>query len=438
MAHRDLTTDFDARRAGSELHALMTRLYPIGRSITGDGIRETFRILSENLPLQVHRVPTGTPAFDWTVPREWTIRDAFIENSRGERVVDWKRSSLHVVGYSTPVDARMRLAELRPHLHSLPDHPDRIPYRTSYYRETWGFCLTHRLLESLPDDDYHVRIDASLEDGHLDYAECTVGDGEAGDVLVSTHACHPSLCNDNLSGVVVAHGLARALAGRALRHRYVFVFIPTIIGSIVWLSRNEDRAARIRHGLVLACLGDAGALTYKRSRRGDAFVDRAAAHVAGEAGGSVRPFVPYGYDERNYCSPGFDLPVGALSRTPHGEFPEYHSSADDLSFVRPESLGGSLEACLRIVDVIENERTLRNLNPKCEPQLGKRGLYNVTGGLRADQRDELAMFWVLNQSDGEHSLLDVAERSGIPFRIVARAAERLESAGLLAPVEGRA
>ncbi|HEX5132253.1 MAG TPA: DUF4910 domain-containing protein [Candidatus Krumholzibacteria bacterium] len=433
----DFTTGFDLPEAGRNMHALMSRLYPIARSITGAGIRETFSILGETLPLTVHRVATGTPAFDWTVPPEWNLRAAWIEGPDGRRVADAAATSLAVVGYSTPVDARMPLAELLPHLHTLPDHPDWIPYRTSYYRETWGFCLPHRVLESLPEGEYHVRIDATLAEGHLDYAECVVGDADDV-VLVSTHACHPALCNDNLSGVVVAEALARALAGRTLRHRYVFVFIPTIIGSLVWLSRNPAITGRVRHGLVLACLGDPGAFTYKRSRRGRALVDRAAEHVLGELGGSVEDFVPYGYDERNYCSPGFNLPVGALSRTPHGRFPEYHTSADSLEFVRPEQLAGSLDACLRIVEVLENDRRYVNLNPHGEPRLGKRGLYSVTGGLRPDQRDEYAMFWVLNFSDGAHSLLDIAERSGIPFRIVARAASRLAAAGLLAPGEAGA
>jgi aminopeptidase-like protein len=430
----DLTTSFDAGQSGRDMHALMTRLYPIRRSITGAGIRETFRVLAESLPLRVERVPSGTPAYDWTVPREWSLREAYVENERGERVIDASESSLSVVDYSTNIDQRMRLAELKPHLHSLPDRPDLTPYRTSYYREDWGFCLPHRIVDALPEGEYRVRIDSTLADGHLDYAECELGGGP-GVVLVSTHACHPSLCNDNLSGVVVVHALARALAGRRLRHRYRFLFIPTIIGSIVWLSRNEGTARDIRHGLVLACVGDGGAFTYKRSRRGDALIDRASAHVVVELGGSVEGFVPYGYDERNYCSPGFDLPVGALSRTPHGRFPEYHTSADDLDFVRPEHLAGSLEACLRVVEIIENDRRFVNLNPRCEPQLGRRGLYSVTGGLRPDQRDEYALFWVLNFSDGRHSLLDVAERACIPFHVIARAAARLAAVGLLAPAE---
>jgi aminopeptidase-like protein len=435
MPFLDLTGSLDVASAGAEMHALMSRLRPVRSSITGDGIRESFRVLSESLPLTVHRVASGTAAFDWTVPPEWNIRDAYIRGPRGERVVDLADSPLHVVGYSVPVRARMTLAELRPHLYSLPDHPDWIPYRASYYRESWGFCLRHRTLASLPDGEYEVVIDSTLAPGHLEYAECQITGSFADEVLVSTHACHPAMCNDNLSGVAVAWALARALSGKPLRFTYRFLFLPTIIGSVVWLSRNEKTARRVRHGLVLACIGDAGPFVYKRSRRGDALIDRAAAHVLSDvrAGGSVEEFVPYGYDERNYCSPGFDLPVGALSRTPHGRFPQYHTSADDLDFVRPESLSESLAACLSVVEVLENERRFLNLNPKCEPRLGTRGLYDTTGGLARDRRDELALFWVLNYSDGRHSLLAIAERARLPFRTVALAAQRLAAAGLLGP-----
>jgi aminopeptidase-like protein len=436
MRFLDLTGSLDGTSAGAEMHALMTRLRPVRASITGDGIRENLRVLSETLPLSVHRVPSGTQVFDWTVPPEWNIRDAYIRDPRGERVVDIADSFLHVVNYSLPVRARMSLSELRPHLHSLPDHPDWIPYRASFYRETWGFCLRHRTLEALPEGEYEVVIDSTLAPGHLDYAECLIPGTSGEEVLVSTHVCHPAMCNDNLSGVVVAWAMARALAGKPLKYSYRFVFLPTIIGSIVWLAHNEETVRRIRHGLVLACIGDGGDFVYKRSRRGDAPIDRAAAHVlAGVgSGGSVEDFVPYGYDERNYCSPGFDLPVGALSRTPHGRFPQYHTSADDLDLVQPANLSGSLAACLSIAEVIENDGTFLNLNPKCEPQLGRRGLYQGTGGLTADRRDEFALFWVLNYADGRHSLLDVAKRAGLPFRTVALAAQRLHDAGLLAAV----
>ena len=431
----DLTGNLDRDRAGAGMHALMARLRPIRASITGDGIRETLRVLAGELPLTLHQAASGTPAFDWTVPPEWNLRDAYVVDPRGRRVVDVADSPLHVVNYSVPVRARLTLDELRGHLHSLPAHPDWIPYRASYYRESWGFCLRHRTLESLEEGTYEVLIDSTLAPGRLDYAECFLP-GETGEeVLISTHICHPAMCNDNLSGVVVATEMARALAGRALRHSYRFLFIPTIIGSIVWLSRHEDAARRVRHGLVLACIGDAGPFVYKKSRRGNAVVDRAAEHVLATSvpAGRVEDFVPYGYDERNYCSPGFDLPVGALSRTPHGRFEQYHTSADDLEFVRPEHLALSLSTSLAIVEVLENDGRFVNLNPHCEPQLGRRGLYQSTGGAARDRQDELALFWVLNFSDGRHSLLDIAVRAGLPFRTVAGAAKRLHDAGLLAP-----
>jgi aminopeptidase-like protein len=431
----DLRAGLDARHAGAEMHALMARLRPIRSSITGSGIREIFRLLGETIPITVTRVPTGTRVLDWTVPREWTLRDAYVADAAGRRVIDIADSPLHVVNYSTPVRRRMSLSELQPHLYSLPEHPDWVPYRASYYRESWGFCLAHRVLESLPEGDYDVVIDSSLSDGHLEYAECVIPGQTDEEVLISTHACHPAMGNDNLSGVAVAWAAARALQGATPRYTHRFLFIPTIIGSIVWLARNEARVPDIRHGLVLACVGDGGPFHYKRSRRADALVDRAAAHVLSmdPSGGHVEDFVPYGYDERNYCSPGFNLPLGALSRTPHGRFPQYHTSADDLDFVRPEHLAGSLDACLTILDVLENDGIYLNTSPKGEPQLGRRGLYNRTGGVTRDHASEFALFWVLSFSDGNHSLLDIAERARIPFAIVAGAARRLTEAGLLVP-----
>ena len=437
----DLRAGLDARHAGAEMHALMARLRPVRSSITGEGIREVFRVLGESIPLTVTRVPTGTRVLDWTVPREWTLRDAYIADASGRKVVDIADSPLHVVGYSTPVRRRMSLAELRPHLYTLPDHPDWIPYRASYYRDAWGFCLSQRVLETLRDEPYDVVIDSGIADGFFEYAECIIPGRSNEEVLISTHACHPAMCNDNLSGVAVAWATARSLLQQQTpRYTHRILFIPTIIGSIVWLARNESWLKRITNGLVLACVGDGGPFHYKRSRRSDALVDRAAAHVLAldPSGGKVEDFVPYGYDERNYCSPGFDLPVGALSRTPHGRFVQYHSSADDLDFVRPEHLAGSLDACLTILDVIENDGVYLNTNPKGEPQLGKRGLYNRTGGVTRDQASEFALFWVLNFSDGRHSLLDIAERARLPFSIVAGAARRLTDAGLLVPFDPNA
>jgi aminopeptidase-like protein len=426
----------DAQAVGAELHAAIADLYPICRSITGDGVRETLRRLSRVVPLTLHEVASGTRVLDWTVPPEWNVRDAWIADGRGERVVDFRRSNLHVVSYSRPVRMRLPLAELRARCFSLPEYPDWIPYRTSYYREDWGFCLTHRQLAALSDGEYEVCIDATLGPGSLTYGECVLPGRSDDEILVSTHVCHPSLANDNLSGAVVAAFLGRLLAARERRYTYRLLFIPGTIGSITWLARNEARVGRIRHGLVLTCLGDAGAPSYKTSRRGGAEVDRAVRHVLAARGGphQVLPFSPWGYDERQYCSPGFDLPVGCLMRTPHGRFPEYHTSADDLDFVRPEALADSLALCVEVMDALEGNHTYRNTSPKGEPQLGRRGLYPAVGGVaRGDE--ELALLWVLNLSDGGHSLLDVAERSGLPFASVRRAADRLLASGLLAETE---
>jgi aminopeptidase-like protein len=427
----ELAASADHESAGRSAYELIAELYPICRSITGNGLRRTLDIIGKRLPLERHEVPTGTPVFDWTVPREWNVSDAWVADASGRRVVDFQRSSLHVVNYSAPIRTRMSLEELRPHLHTLPEYPDWTPYRTSYYREAWGFCLAEREYRALADGEYEVCIDTSLTDGHLSYGEYVLPGRTGEEVLISCHTCHPSLANDNLSGIAVAVALAEQLQAVSRRFTYRFVFAPGTIGAITWLARNEDAVGSIRHGLVLACLGDAGGFTYKRSRRGDAEIDRAVAHVLGHTGGRVIDFVPYGYDERQYCSPGFNLPVGSFSRTPHGEFPEYHTSADDLDFVLPSSLAGSFGRLLEVLALLEGNRRLRNTNPKCEPQLGKRGLYRLTGGHKDTRQVELAMLWVLNQSDGDHTLLDVAERSGMPFAAVAAAARALEDCGLL-------
>lgn len=417
MSLVDLPNGLDRDQLGQELYGLIAELYPICRSITGEGLRLTLRTIQKYVPLTIHEVPSGTQAFDWTVPREWNIRDAYIKNATGERIVDFQRSNLHVVNYSVPVRRRCSLAELREHLFSLPDHPDWIPYRTSYYHETWGFCLTHNQMLALKDEEYEVWIDSSLEDGHLSYGEFYLPGEQEDEVLISCHACHPSLCNDNLSGVALAALLARHMAAMPRTYSYRFLFIPGAIGSITWLSLHEEQASRIRHGLVLSCLGDPGPITYKRSRRGMADIDRAAAHVLAHAGKDhqLLDFVPFGYDERQYCSPGFNLPVGCLMRTPHGCYPQYHTSADNLDLVQPDSLADSFLTCLAILTVLEGNKTYLSLNPKCEPQLGKRGLYRAMGGFSNSDHVERAILWLLNQADGEHTLLDIAERSGLSF-----------------------
>lgn len=417
--------------AGAAMHALVAELYPICRSITGDGLRETLRRLQRLVPLELHEVPSGTQVLDWTVPREWNIRDAWIADARGRRVVDFRHHSLHVVSYSVPVRRRMPLSELRAHLHSIPEHPDWIPYRTSYYAESWGFCLAHRVLEALPEGEYEVCIDSTLEPGSLTYGELFLPGTTADEILFSCHTCHPSLANDNLAGTAVAVWLAKHLTTQPRRHGMRFLFIPGTIGSITWLARNDDAVRRIRHGLVLSCLGDPGPSTYKRSRRGDAPVDRAAAQVLRAAGAhEVVDFVPYGYDERQYCSPGYDLPVGCLTRTPNGRFPEYHTSADNVDFVRAEALEDSLAKALAIIEALEHDAAYVNLSPRGEPQLGRRGLYGNTGGM-SPPGFEMALLWVLNLSDGRHTLLDVAERAAMPFSVIRQAADALTKHGLL-------
>jgi aminopeptidase-like protein len=423
----------DLPALGESMYELMTDLFPICRSITGAGLRDTLDRIGKIVPLQLTEVPTGTVAFDWTVPKEWNIRDAWVADDRGERVIDFRQSNLHVVSYSTPVRRRLTLDELRPHLHTMPDHPTWVPYRTSYYAESWGFCLSQEQLDVLPEGEYEAVIDATLDDGSLTYGECVLPGSSTDEILISGHCCHPSLANDNLSGVVVAAHLAHLLARVERRYTYRFLFAPGTIGAIVWLSRNEDVLARIRAGLVLACVGDAGPVVYKRSRQGDATVDRAAAHVLAHRGGDdeVIDFSPYGNDERQFCSPGFDLPVGAITRSGHDRSVRHHTSADDLASIDPAALADTLGTCLSILGVVEDDATLVSLSPKGEPQLGRRGLYRSFGG-RAEQADlESALLWVMNLADGHHTTLDVAQRAGLPVAVVNEAATALEQADLL-------
>ncbi|MGA8432442.1 MAG: DUF4910 domain-containing protein [Candidatus Sulfotelmatobacter sp.] len=428
----------DAGELGRALHSFAAELYPICRSITGQGIRETLDRIALRIPLRMTNMPTGTQVFDWTIPKEWNIRDAYIKDSQGERIVDFHRSNLHVMNYSAPVHKTMMMSELAPHLFSAPETPDWIPYRTSYYEEKWGFCLSHNQLLELQKDDgaFEVCIDSTLEDGSLTYGECYLSGRSTDEVLISAHVCHPSLANDNLSGLTVAVALAELLAGRDLRYSYRFLFIPATIGAIAWLATNQRDAHRIRHGLVVTCIGDSAGFHYKKSRQGDAEIDRAVAEVFRHLSepAEILEFSPYGYDERQYCSPGFNLSVGCLMRSVWGTFPEYHTSADNLNFIRPDKLGQSLRLCAAILDVLEGNWRYCNLNPFCEPQLGRRNLYRGIG--RGGVEDEtLARLWVLNLCDGEHSLLDIAERSGLSFAVIREAAELLRQGGLLSVVQ---
>lgn len=424
---------YDDQQIGLEMYRLISNLYPICRSITGDGVRKTFHILQQQIPLETYEIPTGTQVFDWTVPKEWNVRNAYVKNSRGEKVIDFQVSNLHLLNYSVPIHKKIFLPELKEHLFTIPDYPDWIPYRTSYYKENWGFCLSHNMLEKLEDGEYEIYIDSSLEDGHLTYGEYYLPGETEEEVLFSCHICHPSLCNDNLSGISLATFLAKSLASQPRYYSYRFLFIPGTIGSITWLALNDDKVHRIKHGLVISGVGDAGPMTYKKSRRGDAEIDRAVIHVLKHTGQdfAIEEFSPYGYDERQYCSPGFNLPVGRLGRTPFGKYAEYHTSADNLDFVKPEYLTKSYATYLEIVNVLENNKIYINTNPKCEPQLGKRGLYGSLGGEQDKKVHEMAMLWVLNYSDAKHSLLDIAEKANMQFDIIHQTSISLQSSGLL-------
>jgi aminopeptidase-like protein len=415
------------------MYDLITELYPICRSMTGDGVRQTLEIVGRRMPLETREAPSGTPVFDWTVPKEWNIKDAYIRDPEGKKVIDLAQSNLHVVGYSVPVQRVMSLAELKKHLFTLPERPDWIPYRTSYFKEDWGFCMSHSELMRLEEGSYEVCIDSSLENGRMTYGELLLKGDSPDEVLISTHICHPSLCNDNLSGIALAAQLTDLLRPLPLRYSYRFLFIPATLGSITWLSLNQQHTKRIKHGLVLAGVGDSGKTTYKKSRRGDAEIDKAACYILRMSGEDydVFDFVPYGYDERQYCSPGFNLPVGVLARTPHGQYPEYHTSADNLSFVQPGFLANSLLKCLSILNVLENNTVCVSQNPWCEPQLGRRGIFRSFSDRAANPDAEMALLWVLNYSDGYHSLLDIAERSGLAFDAIRHAADVLLEQHLL-------
>jgi aminopeptidase-like protein len=426
----------DFPELGRRMYALAERLYPICRSITGNGLRETLRIIQKEIPLTLHEVATGTAVFDWVVPREWNIRDAYIKNSRGEKIVDFQQSNLHVLNYSTPINARMSLGELRPHLFSLPEMPDWIPHRTSYFNDNWGFCITHRLLEAMPDDDYEVVIDSSLEPGSLTYGELTIPGESEEQILLFAHCCHPSLANDNLSGIAVVVELARILSTSSPRFTYRCVFAPAAIGCVTWLSQNQSELSKVKLGMVAALLGDSGQLSYKKTLTGDTLIDRASLHVLRHRNTPFRTieFSPFGYDERQFASPGINLPVGRLTRTPNGAYPEYHTSADDMSLITPSAMADSLAAYCAIFALIENNYVYQSNFPYCEPQLGKRGLYRTTGGHGNPEQRQLAILWVLNQANGKHDLLDISERADLQFEIIASVAEELATAEVIRKV----
>lgn len=439
--HQASTDTFATYDTGYELLDLMTELFPICRSSTGPGVRETLARLQELVPLEVHEVPTGTQVFDWQIPQEWHVRDAYVKDAAGRRLIDFQRSNLHVVSNSRPVANRMRWSQLRQHLHTLPAQVDWVPFRTMYFEDGWGFCVSHRQyleLEAAGDDElYDVRIDSSRYDGSLTYGEIYLPGDVQDEVLLSTHVCHPSLANDNLSGIAVATRVAQHLASRPHRLSYRFIFIPATIGAIAWLSLNREGLCRVTDGLVLALLGHGPRFTYKRSRRGQARIDTAVHHALRHSGAEhdVVDFSPDGYDERQFGSPGIDLPMGSLMRTPNGNYPEYHTSADNLSLVTPEALQASFRLCVDTLAILDGDGRYLNREPYCEPQLGRRGLYRAYGRGQGSEELQRATLWVLNQSDGRQTLLDIAERSGLSFSVIREAADLLAERDLIVPLE---
>jgi aminopeptidase-like protein len=420
---------------GCEMHRWACDLFPICRSLTGPGVRKSLEFLGRLLPeLRVHSVPTGFQAFDWTVPNEWTIRDAYIANEAGERIVDFRRSNLHVFGYSEPVDVWLEREELDKHIYSLPDQPNAIPYITSYYSRRWGFCMSHAQRQALEPGRYRAVIDADLEPGVLNYGELILTGRSEKEVFLSTYTCHPSMANNELSGPVVTTALARYLAAKAeRRYTYRIVFIPETIGSIVYLKRNLDAMkANVVAGFNVSCVGDDRAYSFLPSRAGNTLSDIAAQHVLRHIDPNFRRYgwLDRGSDERQYCAPGVDLPIASIMRSKYGEYPEYHTSLDDLeNVVTPTGLRGGYEALRQALEVIEGNVVPR-VTVLCEPQLGKRGLY-PTLSTRESGAQVRAMMNMISYCDGTRTLLEIAELIGEPFAKLRRILDPLAENGLV-------
>lgn len=418
-----------------DIAAYFDRLWPLLRSITGDGVRATHDILAEIVDLTRIEIPSGTTVFDWTVPKEWRVREAYVVTPFSKRILDVETNNLHLLNYSVPFRGSVSRAELDDHLYSDPTNPAAIPYRTSYYSERWGFCIAQVERDALPDGEYQVVVDTELFDGSMTISEAVLPGREGSEVLISTYTCHPSMANNELSGPLVAAGLYRRLAQMADRRlTYRFVFLPETIGSIAYLTmRGDVLRDRLLAGYVLTCIGDRGPFHYKRSRRSDTAADRAAVHVLQHdpvnRGSGIIDFFPSGSDECQYCSPGFDLPVGSLMRTMYGQYEGYHSSLDNREAISFEAMDASIELCLRVCQTLEWNQTFISTQPFGEPQLGRRGLYPTVGG--PVEEGIHAMLWVLNLSDGRHDLLAIADRSGLPISELYAAATRCATAGLL-------
>jgi aminopeptidase-like protein len=422
---------------GTFMHGLAARLFPICRSLTGDGVRQTLSIFKEHLPeLVIHEIPSGTRCFDWTVPDEWNIRNAFVVDPTGKKIIDFTKCNLHVLGYSEPVDKEVSLDELQAHLHSLPDLPDAIPYVSSFYNRAWGFCISHNERQKLLEGTYRVFIDSTLEPGNLTYAELLLPGSSQQEVLVSTYVCHPSLANNELSGPVVCLQLAKWLSEMPeRRYSYRFLFIPETIGSIAYISRHLEHLQKyVIAGFTITCIGDERAYSYLPSRAGDTLSDRVAQHVLKHrAPDFIRySFLDRGSDERQYCAPGVDLPIASLMRSKYGVYPEYHTSMDDLTLVTPKGLQGGYEVLRDCVTAIEIERRYQ-VTVLCEPQMGKRGLYSPLMTRGVERTVQMRMD-ILTYCDGKHSLLDIANLLGAPIAEIFTFAKELVTHDLLRPV----
>ncbi len=417
-----------------EIERLFDRLWPLPRSITGQGLRQTHDILSEFVPLRHIEMRSGTQVFDWTVPMEWVVRKAYLVAPDGRHMLDFAENNLRLVGYSTPFRGGLLREKLEPHLHSRPDLPDAVPYVTSYYAPHWGFCLSERERRALPQGKYQVVVDTEFKEGTVTLSEAVLTGSEPDEVLISTYTCHPSLANNELSGPIAAVFLYRRLAAWPKRRlTYRFVFAPETIGALCHLAiRGEHLRQRLVAGYVVTCVGLPTRFTYKRSRAGDTLADLAAVHALRHFGVAyeLRDFAPMGSNERQYCSPGFNLPVGSLMRGVYGEYPEYHTSLDNKALISFEALQGSIDVYETMCRALDQNLTYRNLLPFGEPQLGKRSLYPTLSTV--DQNKYVGpMMWLLNLSDGRHDLLTIAERSGVPIELLWQAARAAEEKGIL-------
>ena len=422
---------------GEQMHALLSRLFPICRSITGNGVRETLKILQEYIPLEIHEIPSGTKAFDWTVPEEWNIKDAYVKDASGRRVIDFKRSNLHVVSYSEPFEGKLTLEELKKHLYTLPDQPDLIPYVTSYYDRRWGFCLSDNDLKKFKDNLYEVKIDSTLKPGSLTYGELLIKGQTEKEILISTYVCHPSLANNELSGPVVAAFLAKYLLEmkKPPRYTYRFVFIPETIGAITYISRNlEHLKKNVVGGYVVSCVGADAHFSYLQTRQENTLTDRITLRVLKNSGVTFKiyDYLQRGSDERQYNAPGVDLPIGSLMRVRYGEYPQYHTSADDLEYVKAQALEDSLKMYERCLEAFEHNETYK-AKCLCEPQLGRRGLRS-TLSTRNAEASSLQILHVFSYCDGNHDLIAIAEKLKVPVEEVISVIKILERHALIEKV----